>query len=185
VTEESVTWMTSFRDFFVDFGVSGTIAGVGLGSRPDEWPAALGERYFEASWKAGHLVRQFGFVDAHFEVVSGEWICNLIQVTAPKVAQFDDMVPAVIGEKYGPFPARVPFDELAEVAAGRGAEVCHLSRIDDVSPEQYWMPDGKVMFWVVSERQAGEQPELRIGDVWSASTDARVDIPKDQQERYR
>jgi hypothetical protein len=177
--------MASYLDFFADFAVSGRIAGVGLGSRPGDWPKALGDRYFEASWNSGHLVRQFGFIDANFGDGSGEWICDLIQVTPPKVDQFDNMVPDVIGAGYGSFPARVPFGDVAELVAGAGAEVHHVPRVNEASLETYWVPDGKVMFWLISAGQAAEYPDLRIGDVWSASTAANVDIPADRRVRYR
>jgi hypothetical protein len=172
-------------DLLVDFAVSGRVAGVGLGSRPADWPSALGDRFFETSWRPDHLVRSFGCVDAHFEDDSGAWLCHLIKVALNEVNTLDDAVPSVLAERYGQFPARTPFGEVAEAVAAAGAEVYHSPRVHEAALETYWVPAGKVMFWVVSPYQAGDLGVLQVGDVYSVSTDSRVDLPPSSLTRFR
>lgn len=169
----------------VEFAVSGRVLGLGIDSRPADWPPVLGDKFFEANWRPGHLVRQFGFVDAHFEDDSGNWACHLVQIAPNKVNRFDDMIPSVIAERYGQFPARIPFSDVAEAIAATGAEVHHVPKVNEASLETYWIPAGKVMFWVISPFQAGDHPALQVGDVYSVSTDSHVDIPAERRTRHR
>jgi hypothetical protein len=174
----------SYLGLLVDFGASGRIAGVGLGSRPADWPLALGDEYFEASWRPGHLVRQFGFVDAHFEDDSGDWICHLIQIAPYKVNVFPDMVPQPVAQQYGAFPERIPFADVAAALVGANVDVFHLGRVHEAALETYWVPASKVMFWVISPYQANDHKELRVGDVYSVSTDSHVDAPRSTWTKY-
>lgn len=175
----------SYLDLLVDFGASGRIAGVGLGSRPADWPPALGETFFEASWHPGHLIRQFGFVDAHFEDDTGEWICHLITIQPVKVNRFPDMVPGPIAERYGDFPAHIPFAGAADALTDAGVEIFHLGRRPEASPETYWVPSSKVMFWVATAYQADQVRDLQVGDISSVGTDSRVDAPRAPWTKYR
>jgi hypothetical protein len=173
-----------YLDFFADFAVSGQVAGVGLNSRPADWPLALGNNFSEASFHPGHLIRGFGFIEANFEDDTGEWLCDLIHIKPDKVHRFPGMIPPVIGERYGEFPARIGFADVAEALAAAGAEVRHIPRTYQYSPEIYWVPEGKVMFEVVSPEQADQFKVLMVGDVFSVTTDTRIDLA-DHGTRYR
>ncbi|MEU1399022.1 hypothetical protein ABZ403_23520 [Micromonospora zamorensis] len=177
--------MSSHLDFFADFAVTGMVLGVGLGSRPDDWPGVLGSNFDEASWTDRHLVRQFGFVDVNFHDGSGEWVSDSILVHQWKLHRFDDMVPEAIGSRYGSFPPRVPFEEVADRLFSAGVEIYHVSRVNVASLEQYWMPDGKVMFSLISEYQLEDFPALRLGDVYEASTTTGVELRAEVLTRYR
>ncbi|GAA2184965.1 hypothetical protein [Micromonospora lupini] len=177
--------MSSHLDFFAGFAVTGTVLGVGLGSRPDDWPSVLGSDFDEGSWNERHLVRQFGFVNANFHDGSGEWICDSVVVHAWKLHKFDDLVPKSIGSRYGSFPPRVPFEEVADRLVSAGVEIYHVSRLHMASLEQYWIPDCKVMFWLISEYQLEDFPALRLGDVDSVSTATGVDLRAELLTRYR
>ncbi|MGC5290762.1 hypothetical protein [Micromonospora sp. DT231] len=177
--------MSSHLDFFADFAVSGMVLGVGLGSRPDDWPGVLGSDFDEGSWNDRHLVRQFGFVNANFQDGSGEWVCDSVVVHAWKLHKFDDMVPNAIGSRYGSFPPRVPFEEVAERLVSAGVEIYHVRRVHMASLENYWIPDCKVMFWLISEYQLEDFPALRLGDVDSVSTVTGVDLRAELLTRYR
>lgn len=174
--------MTTFLDFFADFGVSGTVAGVGLGSRPADWSAALGEQYYDASWAEGHLVRQFAVVDAHFH---HRGPCDLIIVRLPQTPEMAEIVPAVITDRYGPVPDRVPFRGVAELIEARGVPVAHVKRTDDIAPERFWVRSARVMFHVVADPPPADQPQLRPGDLMSAGTDTDVDLKAERLEPYR
>ncbi|MEU7801451.1 hypothetical protein AB0B10_19490 [Micromonospora arborensis] len=177
--------MSSHLDFFADFAVTGMVLGVGLGSRPDDWPGVLGSDFHEASWTDRHLVRQFGFVDANFHDGSGEWVCDSVNVNQGQLHRFDDMVPEAIGSRYGSFPPRVPFEEVANRLVSAGVEIYHVRRVHMASLEEYWIPDGKVMFWLISDYQLEDFPALRLGDVYVASTATGVDLRAELLTRYR
>ncbi|PYC67261.1 hypothetical protein C7C45_22630 [Micromonospora arborensis] len=177
--------MSSHLDFFADFAVTGMVLGVGLGSRPDDWPGVLGSDFHEASWTDHHLVRQFGIVDANFYDGSGEWICDCVNIKPWQLHRFDDMVPEVIGSRYGSFPPRVPFEEVADRLVSAGVEIHHVRRVHMASLEEYWIPDGEVMFWLISDYQLEDFPALRLGDVYAVSTATGVDLRADLLTRYR
>ncbi|MEU8330062.1 hypothetical protein [Micromonospora sp. NPDC048839] len=176
--------MSSYLDFFADFAVSGMVLGVGLGSRPDDWPGVLGSDFDEGSGNDRHLVRQFGFVDANFHDGSGEWVCDCILVHLWKLPRFDDMVPEAIGSRYGSFPPRVPFEEVADRLVSAGVEIYHVRRVHMASLEEYWIPDSKVMFSLISEYQLEDFPALRLGDISAVSTTTGVDLRSEQLTRY-
>ncbi|MFG1892517.1 hypothetical protein ACGFIP_00655 [Micromonospora zamorensis] len=177
--------MSSHLDFFADFAVTGMVLGVGLGSRPDDWPGVLGSDFHEASWTDRHLVRQFGFVDANFHDGSGEWACDCVKVNPWQLHRFDDFVPKAIGSRYGSFPSQVPFEEVANRLVSAGVEIYHVSRVAVASLEQYWIPDGKVIFSLISEYQLEGFPALRLGDVYEAYTTTGVDLRAELLTRYR
>ncbi|GII79653.1 hypothetical protein Sru01_46350 [Sphaerisporangium rufum] len=177
--------MSSYLDFFAEFAVTGMVLGVGLGSRPDDWPGTLGDDFHEASWTDHHLVRQFGFIDANFHDGSGEWICDHVNVRPGQMHRFDDMVPKAIGIRYGSFPRRLPFEDVANRLVGAGVEIHHVSRMNMACLEEYWIPEGKVMFSLISEYQREDFPALRLDDVWTATTTTGVDLRAEQLTRYR
>ncbi|WP_433535059.1 hypothetical protein ACQPZK_23505 [Micromonospora sp. CA-249363] len=177
--------MPSHLDFLADVAVTGTVLGVGLGSRPDDWPGVLGSDFHEASWTDRHLVRQFGFVDANFHDGSGEWICDYVDVKLWQVHRFDDFVPEAILSRYGHFPPRVPFEEVADRLVSGGVEIYHVRREQVASLEQYWIPEGKVMFSLISEYQREDFSALRLRDIYSVSTTAGVDLRPELLSRYR
>jgi hypothetical protein len=59
--------MTTFLEFFADFAVSGTVVGVGLGSRPADWSAAL-DTGVPASGASNQLCHESGAASASDQV---------------------------------------------------------------------------------------------------------------------
>ncbi|GAA0488569.1 hypothetical protein Ade02nite_72480 [Paractinoplanes deccanensis] len=175
----------TYVDFFVDFAVSGQVAGVGLSSPLAAWPPALGDDYRDASWSAGDMVRQFGFVDAYFEDTTGEWLCRQILVKPDWTNSFAGNAPAVIAERYGEFPARVSFVEIADALAAAGAEVRLLPRVSKAQQDLYWIPAGNVLVSAVSAAQAGDFTGLEPGDIYSAETNTLLALPDGHGTRYR
>ncbi|BFU46046.1 hypothetical protein [Krasilnikovia sp. MM14-A1004] len=177
--------MPSYIDFFAGFAATGRVLDVGVGSVPDDWSTALGADFTDESGSAHHLVRQFGLVDAHFDDSSGGWTCNLVNLRPGQLYRFDDWVPQPIVARFGAFPGRIPFEELVDPVSGAGLEIHHITRTHPATLEEYWIPESKVRFSLISEYQVDDFPALRVGDVWSVGIDARIDIPADQRTRYR
>jgi hypothetical protein len=177
--------MTSYPDFFVDFAVGGAVLGAGLGSEPGAWVDALGPRYVDNDQLDGVLIRYFGFIDVTFRNASGAWRCGAVDVKVVDLHRFPDMVPGPVAARYGEFPHRIPFGEVADRAVEAGLEIYHVRRRHPASLERYWIPDGAVMFSLVSAYQAADLPALHIGDLHSAGTAAGVDLPAESRTRYR
>jgi hypothetical protein len=177
---------SSYLDFFLDFGSTGRIFGVGVGSGPDEWSAVLGDEFTDFLASDHELARQFGLIDAYFSDISGDWLCSRISIRPGQLYRFDDWVPGTVRERYGQFPGRVPFDEVADRLAQAGVEVDHVARTSEASLEDYWIPASGVSFGVLSAYQADDFPALRIGDVWSAGAFAGgYTVPPERRVRYR
>jgi hypothetical protein len=174
----------SHLEFFLDFARTGQVFGVGLGTRPEAWPAVLGDDFTDFSPSEHEFARQFGLVDVYFGDFAGEWVCDRIAIRPGQLYRFDDWVPARLQVRYGPFPGRVPFDEVADLLTRAGVPVDHVLRRDEASLEEYWIPDTKVTFSVISPYQAEDFPALRIGDLWSVSTSVGAEIPDDRRERF-
>jgi hypothetical protein len=178
--------VSSYLDFFLDFASTGRIFGMGIGSSPDDWSAVLGDEFGDFLASEHELARQFGLIDAYFGDISGEWRCHRISVRPGELYRFDDWVPGPVRERYGQFPGRVPFDEVADRLAQAGVEVDHLIRTSEASLEEYWIPRSGVTFRALAAYQADDFPALRIGDLWSAGAFAGDHIvPEERRVRYR
>jgi hypothetical protein len=178
--------LPSYLDFFLDFASTGRIFGVGIGSGTDEWSAVLGDQFTDFHASEHELARQFGLIDAYFDDISGDWLCDRISVRPGQLHRFDDWVPGAVRARYGQFPGRVPFDEVADWLAQAGVEVDLVIRTSDVSPDEYWIPQSGVSFEVLSGTQAEDLPPLRAGDVWSAGAFAGgYFVPPERRVRYR
>jgi hypothetical protein len=177
--------MPSHLDFFLDFAMTGQVFGAGLGTRPEAWPAVLGADFTDFGPSEHELARQFGLIDVYFEDFAGEWVCDRISIRPGQLYRFDDWVPVPVTDRYGPFPGRVPFDEVADRLTQAGVPIDHVLRRHEAELEEYWIPDTKVMFSLISLGQAEDFPALRIGDLWNVSTSVGAEIPDDRRERYR
>ena len=87
--------------------------------------------------------------------------------------------------RYGNFPPRVPFEEVADRLVSAGVEIYHVRRVHMASLEEYWIPECKVMFSLISEYQMKDFPALRLGDVNAVATAAGVDFQAERLTRYR
>lgn len=178
--------MTTHLDLFVDFAVSAEVCGAGLGTEPGAWVAALGPRYVDNEHLLPTtLIRYFGIVTATFGRDGDRWLCHTIGIKPGDVARFPDMVPAPIAERYGEIPAQVPFDEVADRLAAAGVEIYHVPRRDDVSPEIYWVPAGRALFYAVAPCNVPDLKHLRLGDIYSVDVTDDPDIYPRTVTRYR
>ncbi len=179
----------SYPDFFADLATSGRILGLGLGSRPEDWAAALGDRFFEGSHYEGHLSREFGMLEVNFDGGPGEWSCEFLNVRVEQLSWPPERVPGVamapgaLRDVYGPFPARVGFDEIADRLADRGVPVYKLNQISAAEPDLFWVADGGAMFHVLTPATAGDG--LRPGDIHSVSVMSGRTIRVIEHIRYR
>jgi hypothetical protein len=167
----------AYLDFFTGFATTGRIFGAGVGTRPEDWPPLLGEEFFDASWNPRHRVLQFGFVDINFGNETGEWICDMILIKPTRWWEHSAAAPARLAERYGEFPDRVVFDDVAAALVAAGAEVRRLPREGKVLPEIYWVPDGKVVIEAVTTGMVEGYADLRPGDAHSMSAQILVDMP--------
>jgi hypothetical protein len=173
-------------DLFVDFAVSGEVCGAGLGTEPGAWVDALGPQYVDNELVENTLIRYFGIVTATFgRSESGRWLCQTIGIKPGDVARFPDMVPGPVADRYGAVPGRVPFDAVADRLTAAGAEIHHVRRVHEASLEEYWVPAGRVLFAVISPYQSDQISDLRLGDVYSVSTDIDATIQPTDLTRYR
>lgn len=175
----------SYVQFFVDFAARGEVLGLGLGSPPEAWAAVLGTDFADYSRRLGLLSRDFGLIETDFTEDSGTWNCSYVALNVSELQSGDLVVPAAVLDRFGSFPDRVPFDEIADAAAGAGVAVYHARRTHPASLEQYWIPGAGVMFWLISEAQVADFPGLQIGDVYSATRLAGVDVAPEDRTRYR
>lgn len=164
-----------YLDFFVDFAASGQIAGVGLDSRPGDWPAVLGDDYAESSFSAGHLIRGYGFVEANFANDTGEWLCYLVHVKPFRAA--NTATSPVITARYGEIPARVAFADVAGALTAAGVEVRELPEVNRHAGDLFWVPRGGVLCTVVSPARAGDFDDLRVGDIIEMTANRGVEMP--------
>jgi hypothetical protein len=178
----------SHRELFVDFAVHGTVLGLGLGSRLHQWDAAYGVAFDERVRPADQLAREYGLVEADFRLGDGgTWICSHVGLKAVKLADpGEQAIPAAIEDRYGQFPDRVVFAEIAEDIAVHKASVYELKRHDAAAMSRFWIPaiDGGVMCYVISDYQADDFPSLRIGDLYSASRTEGLVMDLSQLTQY-
>jgi hypothetical protein len=178
--------MTTHADFLADFAVSGEVCGAGLGPEPGAWVDALGPQFVDNDVLEKTLIRYYGFVSVTFRPTADRWLCDAITVKVGELSQQPDApVPAAVTERYGSFPERVPFTDVADRLVAAGAEIHHVRRVHEAALELYWVPAGRVLFWLISPYQVEQMPELRLGDIYTVSTETGTAIPAQDLTRFR
>ncbi|MEV4341257.1 hypothetical protein [Streptomyces sp. NPDC049590] len=160
-------------DFYAQVAARGEVLGVGIGSGPDDWRAALGADCLD---DPGHglLRRDYGLVEVSFSADGGPLSCFGISVQAHRLI-LGRGVPPALAEAYGAFTPRARF---ADVRARILALGCTLEP-DDLSDHvhRYRVPESGVRVFVIDDPDPygdGDHdvhdPELhQRGDLWSLS----------------
>jgi hypothetical protein len=159
-------------DFYAHAVTRCDVLGVGIGSVPAAWEAALGSGFLDDPGQ-GRLRRDYGLVELSFSAAEGpgSMSCFGIGVQVHRLIH-GPCVPAALAVEYGEFAPRVPFDELRSVISSLGATL----EPDDLSGDvhRYRVPGSGARVFVVDDPDPygdGENTAQahRAGDVWALS----------------
>ncbi|WP_199551744.1 hypothetical protein [Streptomyces sp. N35] len=160
-------------DFYADVATRGDVLGVGRGSSPEMWEAALGPDFLDDPGR-GMLRRDYGLVELSFSSVEGVMSCFGIGVQVHRMLH-GLRAPTAVVRAYGEFAPRVPFGELRTRIRSLGCEVEPEDVTGDV--HRYRVPESGARIFVVEDPDPyghaegdhdADAPALhRVGDVWA------------------
>ena len=152
-------------DFYVDMLTSGMVWGVGPGSTADEIEDALGESFVDDVRKQ-RMRRDYGLVEFQFNRVKSDWVCFGVSVQIHRVLDAGaKIIPPVLADNYGAFPASVEVGHLAEVIGSKKGR--SLVREDNTGEFVRYRVDGTNSFVHARRGPPESSPNSSSEDVWS------------------
>ncbi|MFI5706135.1 hypothetical protein ACIA78_39620 [Streptomyces xanthochromogenes] len=164
-------------DFYAHVATRGEVLGVGIGSRPADWEAALRSSYTD-NRSPGLMQRDFGLVELSFQEADGakpDWSCFGIGVEVHRLLH-GATVPPPLRDAYGQFSRRARFDDLSALIlrAGYSIEPDNDDTTEDI--HRYRVPESGARIFVVADADPygyGVDPddpdERQVGDVFGIS----------------
>ncbi|MHC5260832.1 hypothetical protein ACYSUO_23365 [Streptomyces sp. UC4497] len=167
----------SALDFYAHVAARSDVLGVGVGSAPGAWEAALGGCFLDVLG-GGLLRRDYGLVEVNFSSeqpgLEGQMSCFGFGVKIQRLLYVPsaDMVPPVLAQKYGDFAPTARFDELQAtiLALGHTLELGTDNTSRDM--DCYRVSDSAARIHVVSDPDPygsgiPDPDGHQVGDVWS------------------
>ncbi|MFD8232853.1 hypothetical protein ACFV20_13350 [Streptomyces sp. NPDC059696] len=152
-------------DFYAHVATRADVLGVGIGTRPAEWEAALGSDFLDVP--DGELLRRdYGLVELSFQKEDGAWPCFGVSVRVHRLRRDTEAsVPAALRGAYGPFAPSARFEHLAAAITGLGCAIA--PEPDEDGPaggiRRYRVPESGVRIFV----RVDEEAQGWAGEVWS------------------
>ncbi|MEU2655148.1 hypothetical protein ABZ615_07470 [Streptomyces sp. NPDC007325] len=166
-------------DFYAHVAVRGEVLGVGLGSDPEAWEAALGATYLDVPG-GGLLRRDYGLVEINFSTDrpgrQGQMSMSCfgfgVKVQRLLYDRSPSTVPSPLSRKYGAFAPRVPFKDLraAILALGHTIELDEHSASGDMDCYRVSASPARIHVVADPDPYGSGDPDPdghQGGDVWS------------------
>ncbi|GHF56601.1 hypothetical protein GCM10010218_42420 [Streptomyces mashuensis] len=161
--------------FFLDVVTTGTVLGAGPADGPGRVSDALGADFAENCFGRTAMTRDYGLPEFYWtrESPDAPWEGHHFTVQVHRLAYGRrGAAGAVLHERYGRFPRRLPFEKLARMLERRGTPLVEVAEDPANAPyyRRFWQPRAEVAISVIGLRETGITPShLRSGDVYSIS----------------
>ncbi|MET9293393.1 hypothetical protein [Streptomyces sp. NPDC003077] len=167
-------------DFYAHVATHCDVFGVGVGSDPDDWEAALGSDYLDVFGR-GRLRRDYGLVEvSFFRNPQGTYSCSgfSVQIHRQLYASSPGDVPLPLSREYGNFAPRAQYEEVRARILSMGHSI-ELEKPDHI--HRYHVPESGARVFVMADPNPygscdhdPADPELhQADDVWSVSVACR------------
>ncbi|MEU5533758.1 hypothetical protein [Streptomyces sp. NPDC020362] len=160
-------------DFYAHVATRCDVLGIGIGSGPGAWEAAVGPGYLDVPSK-GLLRRDYGLVELSFADADGPMSCFGISVQVHRMVH-GPCVPLSLEREYGEFASRVRFEGVRSAILSLGCTVEPEDLSGDV--HRYRVPGSGARLFVIDAPDpygdgdhGADDPEVhQAGDVWALS----------------
>lgn len=153
-------------DFLVEATMEGRVLSLDVNSTPEAVEKVLGTGFIDdVDNKKRHMRRDYGLVEFYFQPKDGGWKCNHISIQVHRLVHGDkNTVPSVLTEKYGDFPAEIPFADIVQRLAESHPDVSVQSETSDGDYKHVALSQAKADI-TVWQGQDGKPPAP--GSIWS------------------
>jgi hypothetical protein len=152
-------------DFYAEAILSGRVLGLGPGSTVGEVERTLGKDFVDDA-RNQWMRRDYGLIEFHFNRTDREWVCFGVSIQVHRLADAGEIVPPVLGDRYGAFSGTVGFSQLVD-------------RIKDEAPDREveckkafgefgeFRVDGTDSYIHAVRTQVSTNAESDFGNLWS------------------